>query len=69
MVVQVVIQLIQHDSIVVLFSWFSLRTNAVVFFQEIAAKAAEPGYVISIKAMRRVSSNTYIFMSPSSYSE
>jgi hypothetical protein len=69
MVVQVVIQLIQHDSIVVFLNWFSLRTNAVVFFQEIAAKTAEPGYLISIKAMRRVSSNTYIAMSPSSYSE
>jgi hypothetical protein len=48
MVVQVVIQLIQHDSIVVLLNWFSLWTNTVILFHEIAAKAAKPGRVVSI---------------------
>jgi hypothetical protein len=43
MVVQVVVQLIQHDSIVVLLNWFGLRTDTVILFHEIAAKAAKPG--------------------------
>ena len=67
--VQVMIQLVQHYSVVVLFDRFSLGTDAVILFQEIAAKAAEPGHVVSIEAMHILSNTTYIFMSPSSYSE
>jgi hypothetical protein len=43
MVVQMVIQLIKHHPIIVLLNRLSLRTNTVVFLQEIAAEAAEPG--------------------------
>lgn len=67
--IQVMVQLIQHDSIVVLFNRFGLWTNAVVFFEEVAAKAAKPGHVVSIEAMHRTSNESHIFMSPSSYSE
>jgi hypothetical protein len=38
-----VIQLIEHHPIIVLLGWLGLGTNTVVFFQEIAAEAAEPG--------------------------
>lgn len=55
--VQMVVQLVQHDSIVVLFCRFGLRTNAVIFFQKIAAKTAEPGYVVSIEAMQIIPKN------------
>ena len=40
--VQMVVQLVQHDPIVIFLDRFGLRTNAVIFFQEIAAKAAKP---------------------------
>lgn len=67
--VQVMIQLIQHDSIIVFFNRFGLRTNAVVFLEEVATKATKPGYAVSSEAMDMTTNTTYIFISPSSYSE
>jgi hypothetical protein len=67
--VQVMIELIQHYSIIVFFNRFGLRTNAVIFLEEVATKAAKPGCIVSSKAMHMLFSTTYIFISPSSYSE
>ena len=67
--VQVMIQLIQHHSIIVFFSRFGLRANAVVFFEEVATKAAKPGHVVSSQDIHGACNKSHIFMSPSSYSE
>ena len=52
--VQVMIQLIQHYPIIVFLDRFSLRTNAVVFFEEVSTKAAKPGRVVSSEAMHMI---------------
>jgi hypothetical protein len=48
MMIQMVIQLIQHHAIIVFLNRLSLGTNTVILFQEIAAEAAEPEQVVSI---------------------
>ena len=54
MMVQVMIQLIKHYSIIVFLNRFGLRTNAVVFLEEVPTKAAKPGRVVSSKAMHMI---------------
>lgn len=46
-VVQMMIQLIQHHTVVVLLDWLRLGANAVILLQEVAAKATEPGIVLA----------------------
>jgi hypothetical protein len=41
----------------------------VVFFEEVATKAAKPGHVVSSQDIHGACNKSHIFMSPSSYSE